>query len=61
MKKDILITIRFSKMEKDLVAQIKTLDPTFTVSKFLRASLEAKAKELIEQSNKDGIGNLKVG
>lgn len=49
MKKDIMITIRLSGLEKDAVEKIKKADPSFRVSKFLRDSLIVKA---------NGLGNI---
>ena len=65
MKKDIMITIRLSKFEKDAIDQIKKVDPSFGVSKFLRDSLLQKSKDIAaqidEQNKSKGIGDLKIG
>lgn len=53
MKKDIMITIRLSEMEKEAVSKIKTIEPSFQVSKFLREALIEKSNSIV-QSPIDG-------
>jgi len=57
IKKSDKIQIRISQEDREIIRKMKSIDPEFNVSLFMRKSLRECAKNLFPK----GIGNLKIG